>query len=375
MKNRTRLNVWRVIICYLSFCCITSFLSAQTTVIKRSAMKSNDFGVTYFLPKTKIVVQVEMTKVTQKAGPYAVYASKNLGINNAILEDNQYYTLDNITAKSVGIPDKEKEYLVMWNSKTVAPFLSLTEDGIICAINAVYEFPPKENTNPPNESPKKSKISGESLLTEEYFRAGSTAKMAEVLSKQIYKIRESRSDIITGESDNAPRDGAALKLVLEQLDNQEQALLELFRGTSSEEKLVRQYEFEPVAEMEKEVIFRFSKHFGMVKADDLSGNPVYLNLTNTDPGLSSGSDRIKKQQTAKKSPAIKGVVYNLPGQANVEMYYGTTLMFNGTFPVVQFGDTELLAPNLLEEKRAISKIYFYPETGAINRIVQTGVKR
>ena len=375
MKRTTRLNRWRVFICCLSLCCTTSFLSAQTIVIKKTATKSNNYGVTYFLPKTKIVVRVEMTKVTQKAGLYAMYASKYLGINNAIMEDQQYYTLDKISAKSVGIADKDKEYLVVWNSKTIAPFLSLTEEGVICAINAMYEFPAQDaDNNPLNESPKKNKISSESLLMEEYFRAGSTTKMAEVLSKQIYKIRESRSDIITGDADNAPRDGTSMRLVLEQLDDQEQALLDLFRGTSSEEKLVRQYEIEPLDDIEKEVIFRFSKHLGIVKADDLSGNPVYLNLTNTDPVASSVSASTKKQ-SAKKITATKGIVYNVPKQANVEIYYGTTRMFNGMLPVVQFGDTEILTSNLLDDRKSTTKVYFYPETGAIDHIVQTGRKK
>ena len=375
MKRTTRLHRSRVFICIVFFCCIASFVSAQTTVIKKNATKSNNYGVTYFLPKTTVVVRVELTKVTQKAGPYAMYASKYLGINNAVMEDQQYYTLDKISAKSVGIPDKEKEYLIVWNSKTVAPFISLTEEGVICAINAMYEFPEPlgENTSL-HESSQKNKISGESLLTEEYFRAGSTTKMAEVLSKQIYKIRESRSDIITGDAENAPRDGAAMKLMLEQLDAQEQALLELFRGTSTEEKLVKQYEIEPRVDVEKEVICRFSKYYGTVKADDLSGNPVYLNLTHINPATSSGSAKVKKQ-SAKKSPTVKGVVYNVPGQANVEIYYGTTRMFNGIVPVTQFGDTDILAPNLLEGKKSITKVYFHPETGAVDRIIQTGVKR
>ena len=45
-------------------------LMAQTKVVKKNAVKANNFGITYSLPKTSLVVDAEVTKVTCKAGPY-----------------------------------------------------------------------------------------------------------------------------------------------------------------------------------------------------------------------------------------------------------------------------------------------------------------
>lgn len=56
-----------------------------------------------------------------------------------------------------------------------------------------------------------------SVFSEELLMAGSTAKQAEVAAKQIYRIRESRLNILTGEADNLPPDGEAMKLVIQQL--------------------------------------------------------------------------------------------------------------------------------------------------------------
>ena len=64
-------------------------------------------------------------------------------------------------------------------------------------------------------------INSASVLSEELLMAGSTAKQAEVAAKQIYRIRESRLNILTGEADNLPPDGDAMKLVIEQLEQQE----------------------------------------------------------------------------------------------------------------------------------------------------------
>ena len=65
--------------------------------------------------------------------------------------------------------------------------------------------------------------------------AGSTAKQAEVAAKQIYRIRESRLNILTGEADNLPPDGEAMKLVIQQLEEQEKALTNLFTGILTKE--------------------------------------------------------------------------------------------------------------------------------------------
>ena len=41
-------------------------LMAQTKVVKKNAVKANNFGITYSLPKTSLVVDAEVTKVTCK---------------------------------------------------------------------------------------------------------------------------------------------------------------------------------------------------------------------------------------------------------------------------------------------------------------------
>ena len=49
---------------------------AQTKVVKKNAVKANNFGISYSLPKTSLVVEAEVTKVTCKVGPYYKYAEK-----------------------------------------------------------------------------------------------------------------------------------------------------------------------------------------------------------------------------------------------------------------------------------------------------------
>ena len=186
---------------------------AQTKVVKANAVKANDYGVTYSLPKTQLVVDAEVTKVSCKAGPYYPYAEKYLGVKNVVTEDEVYYELGKVTLVNRGIPDKENTYIVSFKAGTVAPYVYLTEDGLLCSINA--EYTPEEADDAETRNRKRERMSeATSVLSEELLMAGSTAKQAEVAAKQIYRIRESRLNILTGDADNLPPDGEAMKLVL-----------------------------------------------------------------------------------------------------------------------------------------------------------------
>ena len=69
---------------------------SQTKVVKKNAVKANDFGIVYSLPKTLLTVDAEVTKVSCKAGPYYQYAEKYLGVKDIVTEDRVYYELGKI---------------------------------------------------------------------------------------------------------------------------------------------------------------------------------------------------------------------------------------------------------------------------------------
>ena len=253
-------------------------LMAQTKVIKKNAVKANNFGITYSLPKTSLLVNAEVIKITSKAGPYYKYAEKYLGVKNAISEDKVYYQLGKISLENKGIPDPDNTYIVEFKSGTVAPYAYLTEEGLLCSINAEY-MPEKSTTEEARKRKQQSgQIADASVLSEELLMAGSTAKQAEVAAKQIYRIRDSRLNILTGEADNLPPDGEAMKLVIQQLEEQEQALTNLFTGIQVRDTSDYEITIDPYDDLEKEILFRFSPQLGIVAADDLGGAPVYLDL-------------------------------------------------------------------------------------------------
>ena len=294
-------------------------LMAQTKVVKKNAVKANNFGITYSLPKTSLVVDAEVTKVTCKAGPYYQYAEKYLGVKDAVTEDKVYFDLGKISLINRGLPDADNTYIVEFKQGTVAPYAYLTEDGLLCSINAEYTPVESElDAVKKNKGPQQ-KVTDTSVFSEELLMAGSTAKQAEVAAKQIYRIRESRLNILTGEADNLPPDGEAMKLVIQQLEEQEKALTNLFTGILTKE----------------------TEHY------EVSIIP---------------HDNLDK--------SLKGIVYNVPGKASIEILMNKKTLYKGEAQITQFGTREGLAPVMFEDKKAPVKVLFYPETGAIKQIIQ-----
>lgn len=340
-------------------------LSAQTRVVKKNAVKANNYGVTYSLPKTSLVINAEVTKITAKAGPYYQYAEKYLGVKSAITEDKVYYELGKVSLSNVGIPDTDNTYMIEFKTGTVAPYAYLTEEGLLCSINAEYTPVESELDIIKKNKPAPVSATNASVFSEELLMAGSTARQAEVAAKQIYRIRESRVNILTGEADNLPPDGEAMKIVIEQLENQEKALTNLFTGVESRATELYEVTVMPHDNLEKEVLFRFSELLGVVDADDLGGAPVYMNLKATER-----APLLDAKEFEKKAKGMKGVIYNIPGKADVEIVMNQKTLYKGDVQVTQFGTVESLAPVMFEDKKMPVKVLFYPETGAIKQIIQ-----
>ena len=330
---------------------------AQTEVTA-GVMRGKDYGVTYVLPKTEIELTVQVTKNAYIPGEFSKYADRYLRLNNVSSEPETYWTLDKIQTEVIGVPEKENVYFVKMKDKTVAPLIELGKDGIVYSINMPLGSGPKKTTpvspqaadNTPNLNPR-------NFLTEEILMANSTAKMAELVAKEIYNIRESKNALLRGETDNMPKDGAQLKLMLDNLTLQERALTEMFAGKVTTEEKTYNIRIVP-KEMKHEVAFRFSKKLGVVANDDLAGEPVYITVTDLKT-INIPEIDPKKQ--------VDGVAYNVPGRAKVTLNYQNKELYNAEIPVTQFGVVEYLAPVLFNKNSTI-KVLFNPDTGALVKV-------
>jgi len=114
------------------------------------------------------------------------------------------------------------------------------------------------------------------------------------------------------------------------------------------------------------VLFRFSSKLGILDDNDLGGEPVYINVR----AIDRAPDLDLKEAEKKAKMLSKGVIYNVPGKARVELIYNNKTLYKKEMPFVQFGTQEVLAPIILEDKKQPVKVIFYPETGAIKQITK-----
>ena len=230
---------------------------AQTEVLT-GVTRGKDYGVVYSLPKTQIELEIKANKVSYTPGEFSKYADRYLRLTNVSAEPDEYWELNSVKVKSVGVPNSETTYFVKLKDKTVAPLMELTEDGIVKSINVPYSKSNETKKAAP-VTPATVKANPRDFLTEEILMASSTAKMAELVAKEIYNIRESKNALLRGQADN--------------LNAQEDAMTKMFSGTRDKEEKTFTIRLTPDKELNNEVAFRFSKKLGVVANNDLAGTP------------------------------------------------------------------------------------------------------
>lgn len=333
---------------------------AQTEVLA-GTMRGKDYGVTYMLPTTELEIVLHTTRHSYTPGEFCKYAERYLHLTDAQPEASTHWNIDKLTIRPVGVPDKEKIYFVKLKDKTVAPLMELTEDGIVRSINMPFSGQGKREEAAPAGTASTLPTDPRSFLTEEILMANSSAKRAELVAKEIYNIRESRNALLRGEADNMPQDGEQLKLMLDNLNLQEQAMLSMFAGTTVVESKVHTVRI-PVHVTAGEVAFRFSRHFGLVGADNLAGEPYYIVIDNLTPDLQAPSEG-----EVEKKKSLDGVAYNVPGRARVQVKFEGRTLYDQEISVAQFGTQEYLAP-VLFNKTSVIKVLFDVTTGRLIKV-------
>ena len=335
---------------------------AQTEVMPYTPGITSD-GITYCLPRTQLQITVTTTATTYTPGDFCQYAMAYLRLPDVIKETKTEWSLDQIKIESIGVPDKEKRFSIKLKKGTSAPLVTLTKDGILLSINQEVEQPKysKESMEPTTTSDK---MNSRDYMTQEILAANTMSKMAELTAEEIYDIRESKTELTKGEADYMPKDGEQLKLMLNRLDTQEKALLQLFKGTH--ESVVRNYRFtfDPTSRNEKTILFRFSKKLGPVDSDNLAGEPVYLHIKD----LQTLPQQINTEDSKfSKKKELNDIRYNVPEKANIQIYYQRQKIYENDFALGQFGYVEHLGEELFNKKMG-THVIFNANTGALEKL-------
>ncbi|MCQ2310247.1 MAG: DUF4831 family protein [Paludibacteraceae bacterium] len=166
----------------------------------------------------------------------------------------------------------------------------VTEDGITYELDRVSQVIPKpantkttDNTKGTQTQPEKERtVRTQPLpLNEEALLATNMAKKAESVAKQIYRIRETRMNILAGDVEHMPADGKSMELVLNELKKQEKALTGMFVGKT----IIRPKTKVIIIDVDdnvpaiQQVLCKFSEQEGPVDTTHNSGKPVVVNIS------------------------------------------------------------------------------------------------
>lgn len=317
-------------------------------------------GVNYVLPKTALKVTVAGKKITHTPGEFARYAERYLHIQNVEAEAYTRYEMINMDVSPYGVPDKSKCYTIKLKDKTLAPLVQLTHDGLLMSVN-------DDLTEPILGQPRlvgtNNKLDAGKYLTSEILAAASTSKMAELVAQEILDIRESKNSLSRGQVESMPKDGASFKAMFSELDHQERALMQMFVGYNDTTTCSETYTIIPEQELSQQVLFRFSKKLGFVDADDLAGEPYYIDIKDLHTVEIPAPEVLAKRK-------INGIVYNMPGTANVQIYSTVGTIYDKDCPFAQFGTTDILGDKLFTTKEFNTKVTFNTATGGIMHIKQ-----
>lgn len=342
-----------------AFALLLSLSANAQTRVNNYAPGQNEEGVTYFLPQTVLHITVTAEKTTFVPGDFCRYAEKYLRLKGVSSKADEAWDIKDIEVTPVGEPNKEQAFTIELRDKTVAPLVELTPDGVLKAINT---HSPQSNNPDESEStqPAAPLINPRDYMTEEILMAGSTAKMAELTAKEIYNIRESKNSLTRGQADFMPTDGESMKIMLANLDKQEKALMQLFTGTTVKETRKFTLTLTPTGNIDRKVLFRFSQKLGVVGANNLAGEPIYVSLENMNTVPAPTPDEKPKKK-------LDGVVYAVPGKARVNIAKGKKEYYKAELPFAQFGNKETLSRKLFD-KKTTTQVIFDSTTGGILKI-------
>ena len=348
--KKLSLSLLSIMLCVL---CI-----GQTSVTPFDASKDYLNGIVYSLPKTQINITITARCTIEKPGPFYQYAERYLATKDIITINNETWTVENIDIHTSAIADPNRTFQVAIDTRGVANNITYTHDNIIAGINIESDMPNMSDKSE-NSSfliPNSSLNFDYSVLNEDALVATSIPKMAEMVARQIYHIRESRTALLSADLDQIP-DGKALKQMLARLDHDEAELVAFFTGKSHSFTVTKTYTITPDDDLNDYVIARISTTEGLTEAGNVIGEPIYLNIKGTYYNAPFADPKQEK--------APKGFYYNVPGKAIISVDF-EDIHKTTTLPIAQFGYTTPLNAALTNSKTA--RITFNPELGTITKI-------
>ena len=317
-------------------------------------------ALVYGLPQTRLYFEVELGKTLVRKGPYAEYASRMLGLHNVPMKDSESWQIKSIRISDRQEVDNKQLYAVSFTDypQNLDKLLRFTKDGLILdltvsnvLINSQNQGMNAEDVKFVNTAVRSTTVEKvdtvyQTILTDTAFvripvllrnvMSKSTEAQAQEAAQQIFDIRKMRFDILKGDFDYIP-DGAALKILFQSFDTQEEQLLSLFNGAKIKSRQVVTYTSLPEKAATTDELFYFSDRAGIVNKNTAGAKAVWYEIGKAATPISL-------------TPAIQAsniIYYRIPQVVEVSAGVDTNTLVSDQITICQFGNLvsfPLIAP-------------------------------
>jgi len=340
-------------------------LAVMVLPMTASAQKKSDPDgfLTYSLPSTTIVLEVEAVQEIFHVGPYAKYAEKYLGIRPR-QKDEANFQITEIRMTPYIEADQSRRYtLNVKKGQIDATFLKLSTAGLISFSDAsfgeqsVWRFTTDSRSdfggkgvssnltsesatfyhNDKNSAYDRLSVS-QNMLVEKTLdqRAAEAADM-------ILKLRKQRLQIVTGDTD-ATYSGEAMGAAIAEMTRLEEEYMMLFIGYSETQTQKMRFEVVPQAEQPRQmyVAFRLSDMAGLLPADNVSGKPILMEII---PQSFAPVEVTEDDVKSKKKEVL--AYYRIPAICTIRLMEGADLLLQSRMPVYQLGRETSIPVNVI----------------------------
>jgi len=331
-------------------------------------------GVVYSLPQTGIRVHIKATRENFVNGPFSMYASKMLGIENVPTTSGEHWNMDEMNIELFSEPDPDQVYKALGPS---AQLVNLTESGVLAGMNAtVKTSEPNIQTQSFLKKDLEKQVKFTDLSIWSFYSRADSSRSFKMVSKNmdqkaaeaaetIFNLRNSRFALLTNADDEPLPDGKSFEIMTQELGKMEENYLSLFIGKTSKQTYEFSFDFIPGTKTVKgEVFFRFSEDRGVLPKSDLSGRPILIEIVKAD-NLASKQNGLST--SANPEAGKSGLYYRIPGMSEIRILDGSTQLAGTRAPIAQFGTIAPVPEDLLDGNY---KLEFHPNTGAIKSVVE-----
>ncbi len=315
-----------------------------------------EMGIEYCFPKTEATVVVQYKQEVFHPGKYAAWAQPLLGIDEQISRDTTVTSVRSAKIQTRAVADRSRVYTVHPESGREMQLLNVSREGILLGYNTAASQQPSADSRKKDKPADRDRTTSRSPkvlpLQESTFKNDTALYQAKAVAKQIFQLRDNRAYLLSGEMENMPTDGTALKTLLAEIDKQEKALTALFTGTVTTSTRHLRIAFDPARAQDTLIAV-------------IGGDSLRLRVE-PEPREAAETAVNPKAKPKKGAPLPSQIYYNLPGRATVTVLAGGKPLTEEQIPVAQSGVAVPLSTDLFEGGGL--HIVFDPETGNITSI-------